>query len=101
MATGRGLWARRHRDLTQLYADDLGRDLSEVQWGLIATAATLRCALERMEGQLSLGAEVDLDLFGRLTGHYRRIAETLGIERRAKDVTPDLQSYLASKAQGS
>jgi len=94
---GRGPWARRWRDLQALYADDLGgaSSLSEFQSGLIATAATLRCELERLEGKLSLGEDLDLDVFGRLAGHYRRIVETLGIERRKRDVTPSVDDYVA------
>jgi len=38
-------------------------------------------------------------VFGRLAGHYRRIVETLGIERRKRDVTPTLDQYLAQKAR--
>ena len=96
---GRGPWARRWRDLEALYADDLGgaAALSEFQLGLIGTCATLRCELEKLEGRLSVGEPIDLDQFGRLAGHYRRICETLGIERRKRDVTPDLQTYLATK----
>jgi hypothetical protein len=87
---GRGAWARRWRDLIALYTDDIGdpEGLSAFQQGLIETAATLRCELERLEGQLSLGAQVDMDLFGRLTGHYRRVCETLGVERRKRDISP-------------
>ena len=97
---GRSPWARRWRDLQILYADDLGgmSTLSEFQLGLVGTAATLRCELERLEGCLSVGEPIDLDLFGRTAGHYRRICETLGIERRKRDLTPDLHDYLESKA---
>jgi hypothetical protein len=86
---GRGPWARRWRDLQALYADDLGgaSTLSEFQLGLIATASTLRCELERLEGRLSLGENIDVDQFGRLAGHYRRVCETLGIQRRMKTIT--------------
>jgi hypothetical protein len=89
---GRGPWARRWRDLQGLYADDLGGEsaLSEFQLGLVGTAATMRCELERLEGRLSLGEAVDTDMYGRIAGHYRRIVETLGIERRARDVTPTI-----------
>lgn len=89
---GRGPWARRWRDLKALYADDLGGEssLSEFQNGLVGTAATLRCELERLEGQLSLGEPIDTDQYGRIAGHYRRVVETLGIERRVRDVTPTL-----------
>jgi hypothetical protein len=98
---GRGPWARRWKDLQALYIDDLSSGavstLSEFQLGLIATAATLRCELERLEGKLSLGEDINLDVFGRLAGHYRRICESLGLERRKRDVTPDLQTYLAQR----
>jgi hypothetical protein len=94
---GRGPWARRWRDLQILYSDDLGgaSTLSEFQLGLVGTAATLRCELERLEGQLSLGATVDIDLFGRIAGHYRRCCETLGVERRKRDLTPSVADYVA------
>jgi hypothetical protein len=53
-----------------------------------------------MEGRMSLGENVDLDLYGQLAGHLRRIFETLGIERRAKDMTPpNLSDYLSARAQ--
>jgi hypothetical protein len=81
-------WGRRYRDLETLYADDLGgaSGLSGYQLGLISTCASLRCELENLEGRLSVGEDVDLDQYGRLAGHYRRICETLGIERKAKPV---------------
>jgi hypothetical protein len=89
---GRSVWARRLRDLETLYADDLGgaSALSEFQLGLISTCATLRCELEKLEGRLSVGEAVDLDQFGRLVGHYRRVCETLGIERRRRYVVPTI-----------
>src|SRR5450830_1150083 len=89
---GRGPWARRWRDLKTLYADDLGGEssLSEFQLGLVGTAATMRCELERLEGCLSLGEPIDTDQYGRIAGHYRRICETLGIERRKRDVSPSI-----------
>lgn len=98
---GRGPWARRWRDLKALYADDLGGEstLSEFQLGLLGTAATMRCELERLEGQLSKGEDIDTDLYGRIAGHYRRICETLGIERRKRDVTPTLSDYLRDDAE--
>lgn len=97
---GRSPWARRWRDLVALYSDDLGgaSTLSAFQSGLVETAATLRCELEKLEGELSVGKPVDLDLFGRSAGHYRRICETLGLERRSRDVTPTLSEYLEQRA---
>jgi hypothetical protein len=95
---GRGPWARRWRDLQALYADNLGgaSALSEFQLGLVATAATLRCELERLEGRLSLGEAIDLELFSRTAGHYRRLCETLGIDRRKRDITPTSLAEIAA-----
>jgi hypothetical protein len=99
---GNSAWARRWRDLQSLYVGDIGSEgLSEFQLGLCDTAATLRCELEKLEGQLSLGSSIDTDLYGRLAGHYRRIAATLGIEKRSiRNITPPtVESYLAHVAK--
>jgi hypothetical protein len=61
---------------------------------LIRRAAALQCEIERLEARLSRGENVDLDAFGRAASHLRRLFEAIGIERRARDVTPDLDSYL-------
>lgn len=96
---GRSPWARRWRDLVELHAGDLGGAdiLSEAQLALCRRAATLSIELERIEGALSAGSEADMDLYGRLAGHQRRILETLGIERQ-HDLVPTLAEYLAVKA---
>jgi hypothetical protein len=101
--SGRSPWARRRRDLEALYADDLNgvSGLTGFQIGLIQTAATLRVELEQLEGKLSDGHAVDLDKYGRLCGHYRRICETLGLERRAKDVSVSLPAYLSSRVHSA
>lgn len=90
-------WSRRYSDLVRLHAQDLsgGVDLSQAQQSLIRRAAAIECELELMEGKLSLGQEVDLDLFTRSTSHLRRILETLGIERRPHNVTPPSLTELA------
>jgi hypothetical protein len=67
---GRGPWARRRRDLEALFADDMGGAsiLTEFQLSLVATAATLRLELERMEGRMSMGEVVDIDRYDRAAG---------------------------------
>jgi hypothetical protein len=84
-------WARRFHDLVLGHVSDLGgrSNLSEAQFALCKRAAGLECELEQMEGRLSLGEEVDLDRYGRAASHLRRILEVLGLERKARDVTPD------------
>jgi hypothetical protein len=71
--------------------------LSEAQLSLVKRAAAIEIELERMEGSLSAGALVDLDLFTRSASHLRRIFETLGVERRQRDVTPPLIDYWAER----
>jgi hypothetical protein len=67
--------------------------LTEFQLSLIATGGTLRLELERMEGRMSMGEDVDVDMYARVSGHFRRICETLGIERKRRDLTPDPLTY--------
>ena len=84
-------WARRFHDLVLGHVSDLGgrATMSEAQFALCKRAAGLEAELEQMEGRLSLGQEVDLDCYGRAASHLRRMLESLGLERKARDVTPD------------
>ena len=61
--------------------------ISEAQFALCKRAAALECELEQLEGRLSQGEQVDLDSYGRAASHLRRILETLGLVRRAVDIT--------------
>src|SRR5262245_64594322 len=93
---GNSAWSRRYRDLVTGHIADMGgRDLlSEAQLSLVKRAAAIEIELERMEGALSAGALVDLDLFTRSASHLRRLFETLGVERRPRDVSlMTLQEY--------
>ena len=84
-------WARRFHDLVMGHVSDLGgrSTMSEAQFALCKRAAGLECELEQMEGRMSQGEEINLDSYGRAASHLRRILETLGLERKARDVTPD------------
>ena len=83
-----GPWARRFRDLVHLHEDDLGpRDsLSEGQLSLCRRVATIEVELEQMEGKLSKGENVDLDLYNRMTGTLARTIERLGLKRAPRVV---------------
>lgn len=97
-----GAWARRLRDLIQLHSDDLGgaEHLSEAVKSLVRRAATLEVELEGMELRFaSEGAATPtgLDLYQRTAGNLRRLLESLGLDRRPRDITPNIDLYLASK----
>jgi hypothetical protein len=96
-------WSRRYYDLCGHHIHDIsrgeGRDaLTAAQMSLIKRACALECELERLDARLSVGEEVDLDLYGRAASHLRRLFETLGIERRAR-VVPSLTDYLRTLPQ--
>ena len=97
---GNSAWSRRYRDLIAGHASDLGGSdtLSAAQFSLVRRASAIECELELMEGRLSKGEQVDLDVFTRSSSHLRRILETLGIERRPREVTSPLGTLLEHAA---
>jgi hypothetical protein len=100
---GRSMWARRLRDLIELHIDDLGGidAVSAAERSIVRRAATLTVELERLETTFALaGAALpqELDLYQRTAGNLRRLLEGLGLKRRARDVTPDLRDYVATRA---
>jgi hypothetical protein len=92
-------WSRRYRDLIAGHVADMGgqSELSEAQLSLVRRASAIECELEQQEGKLSQGEEINLDEFTRAASHLRRILETLGLERCARDVTPNLAAYVAAQ----
>jgi hypothetical protein len=101
---GRSTWARRLRDLIDLHVGDLGGSdaISAAQKSIVRRACTLTVELERLEARFALAGEADaddLDLYQRTAGNLRRLLESLGLERKQRDVTPTLSAYLAGKAR--
>lgn len=98
---GNAAWTRRWQDLVSAHGSDLGGTdaLSEAQSSLVRRVATIEIELEQLEGKLSKGEAVDLDAYTRAAGHLRRILETLGLERRSRDVTPTVEQYLAANSE--
>jgi hypothetical protein len=90
-------WSRRFHDLVVGHVSDLGGAdlLSEAQFSLIRRAAAIECELERLDALLSVGEIVSLDAYGRASSHLRRLFETLGVERRPRDVSPTLADITA------
>ncbi len=101
---GRTAVARRWRDLYAEITADLGGPdaLSEVERQLARRCATLSVEAESMEAASAGGdGELDVDRFVVLTNALGRAAAKIGLRRRARDVTPDLRSYLAAKAEAA
>jgi len=96
---GRSTWNRRCRDLIELFSEDLGgaASLSAAKAQLVRRVAVTIIELEALELKFAIGdgaVPADLDLYQRTTNTLRRNFETLGLERLARDVTPDLRTYL-------
>jgi hypothetical protein len=100
---GRSTWARRLRDLVALHVVDLGGDqkVSEAELAIIRRAAVIIAELERMEKGFALSEGApgmpELDMYQRLANSMRRLLEAVGLQRRPRDVTPDLKTYLDAR----
>jgi hypothetical protein len=94
----RSLYGRRYKGLVYDIAADAGgiETLSELRLALVRRSAAIIIEIEKLEGRLARGDDtVDVDLLGRLTGHLRRLSETLGLDRITRDITPNLADIIA------
>jgi hypothetical protein len=85
---GRSPWAMRWSDLIFAHANDLGGTLSEAQISICRRAAALECELEAMEGRMSTGQPIEIELYGRLASRLCRLFEIIGIKRLARPIDP-------------
>jgi len=71
-----------------------GRDqLSAMQRQIVQHASVLGAVLSDVEARFVIGEPVDLMQLCMLANCQRRLLETLGVERKPKDVTPSLEQY--------
>src|ERR1700730_9349718 len=87
---GRTSTARRFRDIVETVTADLGgKDLlSEGQRQLIRRASALSIMCESVEADLVRDMPFDVANYLTATNSLRRVLETLGIERKSRDVSP-------------
>ena len=99
----RSAWVRRLRDLIQGHVADAGGIdlLSSAEHSIIRRASMLELQLELLESRFAVNdgmASTDqLLLYQRTASSARRLLEAVGLKRRAKDITPNLDEYLATK----
>jgi hypothetical protein len=98
---GRSMWARRLADLVALHLSDLGGldAVSEAERSLVRRVATLEIELEKLEASFAQAGQADpadLDLYSRVSGNVRRILESLGLKRVAREINP-IQQYIEAK----
>lgn len=95
---GRSAVFRRYRDILASLISDMGGDPSEAQMQIARRAASLAVWCEEQDASAANGEALDIATYTTASNTLRRLLADLGLERRAKDITPDLHSYLASKA---
>jgi hypothetical protein len=95
-ADGRTTVARRYRDIaTAIATDQGGADrLSETRLQLIRRFSAAACLAEQLESRLARGEEIDIQEHSLLVSTMVRVAQRIGIDRRAKNITPSLSEYL-------
>ena len=96
---GRSRAARNARDIAAAMTADLGgeQNLTEAQRQLIRRAATLGSLIEDFEARFLAGAQLDdLPKYLSAITTQRHVLSLLGLERRARDATPNLQKFLAA-----
>jgi hypothetical protein len=103
---GRSVWARRCRDVIDLHISDLGgaNNVSEAEKSIIRRCAALTVELEHLEFLFATAGAAtpdQLDLYQRTANSLRRHLETIGIERRPRDVGPSLGDMLRADLRGS
>lgn len=100
---GRSAWVRRAKDIIAAHIADLGGDdnCSTAERSLVRRSSVLEVELERLEvkfAQANAASADDLDLYQRTAGNLRRLLEAVGLQRRAKNVTPTLSDALRRPA---
>ena len=104
---GRQLWPRLQNKtfaevITHCGGDAAVSELERIAARRIATFEAELLFLERKFAELRAEGKsptlADLDLYGRLSGHQHRLSSAIGLSRRARDVTPDLDAYLQATA---
>jgi hypothetical protein len=100
---GRCAWTRRWKDIVGLHCGDLGgaSNMSEAQLSMLRRASCMEVQLESMEARMSAGdMTVDLTLYGRISGELRRLFETIGVHRVARDVCgSEIETYFKPRHQ--
>jgi hypothetical protein len=65
----------------------------------VQRAAITGPVLEDMAAKWLTGGEFDGALWATLSNVERRLYETIGLQRRTRDVTPTVSEYLAKKTE--
>jgi hypothetical protein len=96
---GRSATARRFRDLVNAFVTDMGGldRGSEVRLGLVRRLAATTVQAEMLEARMVNGEAIDIATLCTLASTTVRLSQRLGLERRARNVTPSVGEDLATR----
>lgn len=99
---GRSVIARRYRDITRAILVDQGgvEQCSESRQQLICRFAAAAVLAEQLESRLANGEQIDIQEHATLSSTLVRLAQRIGIDRVAKDVTPSIADIVAEIEAG-
>lgn len=89
---------RRFKELCADLADHLCDSPTAPQLAIIRRAAALAVWCEQAEADQAQGGDFDVASYTTAANTMRRLLSDLGLERKSRDVTPDLQSYIRGRA---
>jgi hypothetical protein len=96
---GRSYVYRRFRDICTAIASDQGgaSTLSEARLQLVRRFSAACVLAERMESDLANGKDINVERHALLCSTLTRLAQRIGIDRRARTLNPTVADYLAGK----
>jgi hypothetical protein len=99
---GRSATARRYRDLVRTIITDQGgaAQTSEARMQLERRFAAAAVLAEQMEARLANAEAIDIAEHAHLTSTMTRVAQRIGIDRRARTVVPALRDYIEGRVTG-
>jgi hypothetical protein len=105
VVSGQSAWNRSVRNTSAAMAQHLGGDLTEPEKMLVRRVAVFEAEMQLMELNIARSRfekrepeEKYIDLYSRLVNAQRRLLETVGMKRVAKDITPSLSEYIRNTA---
>jgi hypothetical protein len=96
---GRSVIFRRFRDICLAVASDQGglENLSEARLQLVRRFSAACVLAEQIEADLANGQEIDVERHALLCSTLTRLSQRIGVDRRAKNITPSLSDYLVGR----
>jgi hypothetical protein len=85
---------RRFKELVASYTSDLGGNPTTGQQAIIQRAVSLQVWCEDAEAAYAATGEMGIAQFTTATNALRRLLSDIGLERRARDVTPSVADYV-------